>query len=137
MRALAVSACLLLAGCQLGLGPLPAEVQALSDYLVARNLRLTPDATAYDRAFDSVDPDAHVVSYRVTAPQPGPRPEVALVDVYRFGGEAARERGVAGLRRIHDRGRLYGDGRLVLHVRGSAPQLDLLLGRRYGAAVQV
>ena len=130
---------LLLAGCRLGLGPLPPEVDDLADYLAGQNLQLAVDDVAYDRAFDSVDPDAHVVTYRVTAGQPqsrGSRPP-ALIDVYRFRTEADAEAGLAGLRRIHDRGELYVDGALVLYVRGDAPDLRLALGRRYGAPLGV
>lgn len=136
---LALAAVSALAGCRLGLGPLPPEVDGLVGYLSERNLQLAVDDVAYDRAFDSVDPDAHVVTYRVTALQPpsGRYQPPAHVDVYRFATAAGAEAGIAGLRRIHDRGRLYADGTLVLYVRGSVPDLDPALGRRYGAPISV
>lgn len=130
---------LLVVGCRLGLGPLPPEVDDLADYLSERNLQLAVDDVTYDRAFDTVDPDAHVVTYRVTAIQPRSRTyrPPALIDVYRFQTEADAETGIAGLRRIHDRGELYTDGTLVLYVRGDAPDLALALGRRYGTPVSL
>jgi hypothetical protein len=128
-----------LAGCRLGLGPLPPEVDGLVDYLSERNLQLAVDDVAYDRAFDAVDPEAHVVTYRVTALQPralssGPP---ALIDVYPLQTPAEVEAGIAGLRRLHDRGELYTDGTLVLYVRGDAPDLALALGRRYGVPLAI
>jgi len=128
-----------LAGCRLGLGPLPPEVDDLVDYLSERNLQLAVDDVAYDRAFDAVDPEAHVVTYRVTALHPralssGPP---ALIDVYRFQTAAEVEAGIAGLRRLHDRGELYTGGALVLYVRGDAPDLALALGRRYGVPLAI
>ena len=127
-----------LAGCTLGLGPLPADVEALADDLERRGLRLTPYDAAYDRAFDSVDAGAHVVTYEVTAldAERTPGSRGALLDVYRFRSDAAVERGLEGLRRIHATGELYRDGRVVVHARGDAPGLRLALGRRYGAPVQ-
>ena len=139
LLALAAVGLTALAGCRLGLGPLPPEVDGLVDYLSRRNLQLAVDDIAYDRAFDRVAPDAHVVTYRVAALQPpaGTYQPPAHIDVYRFPSGADAEAGIVGLRRIHDRGRLYRDGALVLYVRGSAPDLYLALDRRYGTAIPV
>ena len=133
MRA-ALLALVAIAGCAVGLGPLPAEVDALVDYLERRNLQLTPVDVAYDRAFETVDPDAHVVTYGVTpTTQPARRrPAAALMDVYLFASEAALERGLDGLRRLHSRGQIYVDERTVLYVRGDEPDLTVALGRRFG-----
>ena len=146
MRALAsvalasVALAAVVAGCAVGLGPLPAEVEDLVDYLERRSFRLTPDATAYDTAFERVDPEAHVVSFRVRAAGltlERQRSAGAILDVYRFGSAAKAESGIAGLRRIHSRGDLYVEGTTVVHVRGREPDLDLALVRRYGTPLDV
>ena len=138
MRLPAALALLALAGCVFGRAPLPSDVQDLVDYLEARNLRLVPAEVAYDRAFETVDAEAHVVTYSVTATQPRSqdrRLAGALLDVYQFDSEAALTAGLAGLRRIHARGDLYVRGTTVLYVRGDAPDLAVALGRRFGVPI--
>lgn len=124
----------LLSGCVFGLGPLPPEVDDLSDYLRRQNLRLVPAEVAYDRAFERIDPDAHVVTYEVTVagPTSSPHRRGAYIDVFWFASEDATEAGVAGLRRVHGAGSIYVDGRLVVYLRGETPGLQFALERRFG-----
>lgn len=132
MRAVSLLAFVALSGCVFGLGPLPAEVEDLSEYLERRSFRLVPSNVSYDRAFENVVPDAHAVTYEVTLVDPPPGSGRAFLDVFRFASEADVEGAVAGLRRIHGTGDIYVDGPLVVYVRGGIPDLEIALVRRFG-----
>ena len=133
LLALAVAASWVAAGCATS-GPLPAAVDGLIESLEQRGLQLLPYDIGYDRAFDRVDPEAHVATYLVRGVEPPTRRRTAAVlDLYQFETEAAAGAAVPELRHIHAAGTLYVDGRLVALARGDTPGLQLALRRRFGA----
>lgn len=119
-------------------GPLPAAASGLVEELEQRGLQLVPYDVGYDRAFDRVDPEAHVVTYAVGGIEPPTkRRTAAVLSVFQFATDAQAEADLGRLRRTYPTDDLYVDGRLAVLVTGTTPGLDLALRRRFGPPVDV
>lgn len=115
-------------------GPLPPAVDGLVGELERRGLQLLPYDVGYDRAFDRVDPGAHVATYAAGGIEPPTqRRTYAVLSVFQLSADADAPR----LRRVYPAGDLYVDGRLAVLVTGETPGLDLALWRRFGPPVDV